>query len=491
MLYTKSQMAIWKNLTKFAFMRKSANWATLLLKTFTAIYLVHSLVACANIVPPSGGPRDSLPPYRVYAKPKDSATNVQPKEILIAFNEYINTTNLQSQLVVNPGLKNIPLIESKLNTLRIRIRDTLNANTTYQIQFGEAIGDVNEGNIAQNFTYVFSTGEYLDTGKIQGTVQIAETGKIDSTLIVVLHPVGNDTAIFKNKPLYYTKLNGKGKFGFDFLPFTHYNLFVIPNDYAKKYDDSTKLFAFNNIPVNANRKGDSIRLYAFQSFAKAEKKKSINKSQLKRNTPTLKYSKDLDGLEQDLLHPLHLLFETPIFINDSFPIVLTDTFNKPITNFSVKKDSTNANTLTIEHDWKANTPLRLIIPQHAIKDSLNNFLVKTDTLKFKTKQLTAYGSCVIRITGYEQFNNPILLLTQDEKIKFKFPITQNLLNINQLPAGDFQLKILEDGNKNGIWDTGKYGFGFGMKQPEIVHLLPYQLNIKGDWENELNITINK
>ena len=64
------------------------------------IYLATSFTSCANIVPPSGGPRDSIPPYRIKANPIDSAINVQPKEISIFFNEYINTTSLQENVLV-------------------------------------------------------------------------------------------------------------------------------------------------------------------------------------------------------------------------------------------------------------------------------------------------------------------------------------------------------------------------------------------------------
>ena len=462
-----------------------------LAKLLFAIYIVQGFTACANIVPPSGGPRDSIPPYKIFAKPKDSTTNIQPKEIIIAFNEYITTTSIQENLIINPNLKNTPLIESKLNSIRIRITDTLATNTTYRIQFGTAIRDVNEGNIAQDFSYVFSTGNQIDSGKIQGTVKIAETGKVDTTLLVVLQPSQNDTAIFKNKPLYFTKLNGKGMFAFDFLPFKEFDIFVIPNDYTKKYDDSTKFFAFTDAPVKVTRSPDSIRLFAFQAYQKGEKKKATNNKQLKKNTPSLKYLKNLEGKEQDLLHPLQLVFETPVHLNDSFPIILSDTFNKPISNFTIQIDSLYKNTVNIDYAWPASTPYRLVLPQNAIQDSLSNTLVKSDTLTFITKSNTAYGSCLIRVNGYEQFKNPILLLTQDDKIKFKFSIHQNLLNIAQLPPGDFQLKILEDANENGKWDTGKYGFGNPKQQPEKVWLLPNKLNIRADWENELNITINK
>ena len=487
----KSQVGIWKNLIKFALMMKRTLGILFWCKTLIAIYVIQSLMACANIVPPTGGPRDSIPAYRVYAKPKDSSTQVQPKEIIIAFNEYINVSSIQENLIVSPTLKNMPLVESKLNSIRIRINDSLAKNTTYRIQFGEAIKDVNEGNITPDFSYVFSTGENIDTGRLMGTVNIAETGNIDSTLIVVLQPAGNDTAIFKNRPLYYSKVNGKGKFSFDFLPSYKFDLFVLPNDYTKRYDDSTKMFAFYDSPIEINKQKDSIRLYAFQGFPKKEKIKSINKSQLKRNTASLKYMKNLEGNELDILSNLQLSFETPVHLNDSFPIILTDTFNKPYSNYSIRIDTNKPNTVLIDYPWKTSTAFHLMVPKNAIQDSLNNYLIKTDTIKFITKPVTYYGSCIIRINGYDQYKNPLLLLTQDDKIMYKYPITQNLLRIEQLPPGDFQLKILVDENKNGKWDSGSYGFRKPNKQPEKVLNIKTKLNIKSDWENEINISLNK
>ena len=487
----KSQVGIWKNLIKFAFMMKRPVGILFMCKTLIAIYAIQALMSCANIVPPIGGPRDSIPPYRIFAKPKDSTIQIQPKEIIIAFNEYITLNSIQENLVVSPTLKNTPLVDSKLNSIRVRINDTLSKNTTYSIQFGNAIQDVNEGNIAKNYSYVFSTGDHIDTGRLNGTVNIAETGNIDSTLIVVLHPAGNDTAIFKNKPFYYSKINGKGKFNFDFLPPMKFDLFVIPNDYTKRYDDSTKWFAFTDSSIDIRSQKDSIRLYAFQAFPKREKRKSINKALLKRNTANLKYTKNLEGNELDILNPLKLNFETPIHLIDSFPIILTDTFNKPISNYKIKIDTNFPNTVFIEYPWKTSAAFYLIVPKNAIKDTLNNTLMKTDTLLFKTKPSSYYGSTILRINGYDQYKHPILLLTQDEKINFKFPITQNLLHIPQLPPGDYQIKILVDENNNGKWDTGSYGFGKPNKQPEKVLNTIYKLNIKSDTDNELNINLNK
>ena len=463
-----------------------------MIRSLVAIYLVLSLASCANIVPPSGGPRDSIPPYLMVAKPTDSSLNVQPKEIWLAFNEYISTTSLQENVIVSPNLKNTPLISSKLNVLRIRISDTLNPNTTYSIQFGNAIKDVNEGNVAENFTYAFSTGSKLDTGTLQGLVEIAETGLVDSTLIVVLQPAGVDSAIYKNKPLYYTRLNKLGKFKFRFLPASQFNIFVLPNDYTKKYDDSTKWFAFADNTISTTTQKDSIKLYAFQAYSKKEKKKTplvqTGNKNAKQATPLI-YTKSLEGVDQDLLIPLSLTFQTPVRLNDSFPILLCDTNNEPVEGYKIELDSIQKQIITIQYPWIEQTPFHLIVPKQSISDSSNNGLLKSDTIRFITKSNASYGASLIRISGYQQFSNPVLLLTKEDKVLFQYPITKNLLNIPMIPPGEYILKILEDTNGNGKWDTGKYGYQ--KLQPEIVHILKKNLLIKPNWENELNLTINK
>jgi len=455
---------------------------------FTAMALTQ-LGGCANIVPPSGGPRDSIPPYAVYAKPKDSSTNIAPKEILISFNEYITSNGLQEQLIVSPSIKNNPLVDQRLNMVRIRLSDSLNANTTYSFQFGNAIKDVNEGNIVQNYTYVFSTGDQIDTGKLYGKVRIAETGLIDSSLIAVLHPIENDSAIFKDKPTYYARINGQGIFEFKFLPSKDFNIYIVPNDYNKKYDDSTKLFAFLNNTVHPSKTKDSIQLYAFEASPKKEKKalSTVGAKNAKKQSPILKYSSNLEGKEKDILSPLTLNFETPIHLNDSFSIGINDTNLVKQEGTQVTINAQNKQQVDIHFPWEFNTDYKILIPQRSIQDSLSNFLIKADTLRFKTKAESSYGTAILRVNGFQQFEHPVLLLIQDQKVKFSYPITQNLLRIDLLPPGDYQLKLLIDANQNGHWDTGK--FMGNQLQPEIVRNLNLILNIRSNWDNEMNLIL--
>jgi len=212
-----------------------------------------------------------------------------------------------------PIQKTSPSVQSRLKQVTIELRDTLKPNTTYAINFGNALRDVNENNPLRNFVYVFSTGNQLDNGQLSGTVTLAATGGYDSTLIVVLHSNINDSAVKKIRPDYYTLIDGKGHFQFKFLPQGEYNVFVLPNDYTKMYDDSTKLFAFLNQPVNIDSNGQSVHLYAYNEFVKTEapvQRPSLkqNNKEKKEQAKVLHFSTNLQDKQQSLLEDLKIVF---------------------------------------------------------------------------------------------------------------------------------------------------------------------------------------
>ncbi|MFN5931544.1 MAG: Ig-like domain-containing protein, partial [Sphingobacteriales bacterium] len=157
--------------------------------------IIGTSFRCGQPLPPTGGMKDTIPPNLIRALPKDSATNTIAKKIILEFDEYVQLQEVQQQLVVSPVPKIQPLIESKLRTVTISIKDTLQDNTTYSFNFGNSLQDINENNPLKNFTYVFSTGSSIDSGNISGQILIAETGKPDSTILAILHPDLSDTAV--------------------------------------------------------------------------------------------------------------------------------------------------------------------------------------------------------------------------------------------------------------------------------------------------------
>src|SRR6476659_2694435 len=283
---------------------------------------------CANIIPPTGGPKDSLPPVLVNSVPKDSTTSFNAQKIVLTFDEYVELDqNLTQDFIVSPNPENIPLVENKLRTVTIKLKDSLKPNTTYSLDFGNSVKDVNEGNVVKNFTYVFSTGKNLDNGTISGNVTIAQTGDADSTLVVVLHSNLNDSAVKKLKPDYYTRLDSSGNFHFHYLPSETFNIYVLPNDYSKKYDDSTKMFAFYNTTVDPDSNNSGIKLYAYQQFKPKEKVSAAPSQPTTKKEQTenksLRITTSLENGEQDILSDLVLTINRKVTKYDSSKITLS------------------------------------------------------------------------------------------------------------------------------------------------------------------------
>ncbi|QIE59596.1 Ig-like domain-containing protein [Rasiella rasia] len=168
-----------------------------------------SFVDCAKRGNPSGGKRDSLAPVIVKSSPENYSTHFEGNEIRITFDEYIKLVEVQKNLIISPPLKYQPIITplSTSKQLRIKILDTLKENTTYSFNFGNSIVDNNEENEFPYFKYVFSTGSYIDSLTLNGTVKDAVLPKAENPVSVLLYEYNetfSDSIIFKEKPTYIT-----------------------------------------------------------------------------------------------------------------------------------------------------------------------------------------------------------------------------------------------------------------------------------------------
>ena len=171
---------------------------------------VSALVQCARRGAPSGGDKDITPPKLVKAEPKNMSINFDSKKIRLYFDEYVKLKDIEKQLIVSPPLKYTPLISPQGSANRyveVIIKDTLKANTTYTLNFGQSIIDNNEGNPLSYFTYVFSTGDYIDSLTVSGVVKDAFNKNADTFISIMLYEIDSvytDSTIYRQPPNYIT-----------------------------------------------------------------------------------------------------------------------------------------------------------------------------------------------------------------------------------------------------------------------------------------------
>ena len=172
------------------------------------VFVLTAVWGCAKQGSPTGGPEDVEPPKFVQAEPENFSTNFEDDEIRIYFNEYIKLENPQQQIIISPPMEPRAII-TPMGTPRkyveLELNDTLQENTTYTVNFGQSIVDNNEENPLPFFKYVFSTGSYLDSLQISGTVQDALQKTPDEFISVMLYKVDStysDSLIYKKAPTY-------------------------------------------------------------------------------------------------------------------------------------------------------------------------------------------------------------------------------------------------------------------------------------------------
>ena len=173
------------------------------------------LAACASIGAPDGGIYDEIPPKVIGSNPTDRSTGVTGRKMQIIFNEFIKLENANEKVIVSPPQLEPANIRADGKRVKITLFDSLQANTTYTIDFGDAITDNNEGNPMGNYTYTFSTGDEIDTMEVAGTVLNAEDLEPVKGMLVGLYPADSilsDTVLRERVFSRVSRTNGSGQF---------------------------------------------------------------------------------------------------------------------------------------------------------------------------------------------------------------------------------------------------------------------------------------
>jgi hypothetical protein len=281
------------------------------------------------------------------------------------------------------------------------------------------------------------------------------------------------------------------------LPADSFAIYVTPNDYAKRYDDSTELFAFANSPVIASDTDASpITLFAYQLIKEREKRPlstgtASENNRNKKNEPKqdtrLKFSSDASGGSQDLLSDLKIVFNRKLRSYDTSKIILSDTNYIPVNNLQFQLD-TSATIVSIKYPWVESTSFKLIIEKDAVVDTSGVNLPKSDTLSFTTKGESEYGSIRLRFNDLDLSRNPVLQLVQSDKIVEAIPLfDKEWYRRTVCPVVNTSCEFYMTIIRNGVWDPGSF---FDVKrQPEVVRSVSRRLNIRSNWDNEVDINL--
>lgn len=391
---------------------------------YFSLLLILLTIGCAKRGSITGGAKDTIAPVLKSSLPKNLSTNFTGKEIKLVFDEYVKLKNVGKQLIISPPMKNKPEIlpynASKIIT--IKIKDTLQPNTTYSFNFGQSIEDNNEGNPYSQFKYVFSTGSYIDSLALNVKIKDALEKNTDNFVSVMLYEVNekfNDSTIYKETPRYITntldslqvvKLENlkEGKYLLVAMKDNGNNIYNPKSDkigFQKQYvtipnDTIFEVELFKeDLPFKAfkpTQAAKSRMLMGYEGKGKEAKVVVKNGSEVVPSLVTQMPEKD----------SLQIWFK-PIKVDSLQVNVQRDKYNA---DFTVKIKAQKADTLSIRSDFTGSIPLR---ERYAMTSSTP--LVKFDKSKIsiRSKDSTA----VDFTTEYDEFNQKFYLDFKKEPLE--------------------------------------------------------------------------
>jgi len=345
-------------------------------------------LSCARTGRPDGGPKDEDAPLFVTAKPPYESINFNKKEVKLTFNEFVKLKDINKQFVVSPPMKNPPLISpqgSASKELKIEIIDTLQLNTTYIFNFGNAVEDNNEGNKLENFKYVFSTGNYIDSLTTSGSIkdaQLIETPRNVNVLLYRIDTAFTDSIVYKKKPNYITSTLDTTNFQFTNLRKGKYLMIALKetiNDYI--FDPATDKIGFITDTIQLPR--DSIISKSIILFKEVLPYEFKRAKEITRGKIEFGFEGNAKDMKVNLLSKV------------------SDTF-KSVSKFMVDKDTLNYWFTPIDVD-----SLNFIVSN---KEFLDTVTVKLRKNKLDSLEISTSTRSVLhfRDTFFLKSNNPIV-----------------------------------------------------------------------------------
>lgn len=507
------------------------------MKVFLYLSLLIIFYSCASIVPPEGGKKDEIPPKLIKSSPPANSINYRAKKIILSFDENIQLVNLRENFSVTPDLTELPRISANKSKVNITINtDSLKPNTSYTLNFGKSIADLNESNVYPNFTYSFSTGSFLDTQYVEGKILEIKTNQPKKDCLVKLVKKENNLK-------YSTTSDDKGVWKIMNLSAGQYDLLIfIDKDQNKQpgngelyfksivtVSDSTPKITGYLIPYSVSIPG---KLMVLNAVYVDDYTISVKFNQTVREPQKIKYSltKDFNKKEPSLIpttsgdsfiiiHPfipsdsIHLtifsdtlqkfLIEQPKkrkikelkiesihdLVRRSDPIFFKS--NIPVKSFGSQKITVNGidtgftitkiNPYKFKVEGKFKEQTLVILKQGAITEinGLNNKADSFDQIRIATPEQTGNYEFMIKDTLTPYNGKVMVKLYNDTR---EYIVKTKLLQSNtltELLPGNYTMEVWYDFDNDEEWDQGDYSKN---ENPEKIRLFKDIVLIKANWD---------
>ncbi|WP_022828974.1 Ig-like domain-containing protein [Flavobacterium antarcticum] len=404
---------------------------------YLLVLLAILLIGCAKRGNITGGFKDTLAPILRESVPKKYKTNFTGNEIKLYFDEYVKLKDVNKQLIVSPPMNTAPVITptSASKYISIKIKDTLKPDTTYSLNFGQSIQDNNEGNVFPQFKYVFSTGSYIDSLSVSGTIQDALEAKSDNFVTVMLYEINekyNDSTVYKEKPRYVTNtLDSATTFKIENIKAGTYQLIALKdNNNNFIYNPGKDKIAFYKEPIVIGAENESYNLKLFQEVLNF---KTFKPAQVSGNRATLGYTGDAEKMNITLKNGNEILktVVTKLPQKDSvqiwFPVVKADSLQLLLDRGDYSKDY-YFKIKEQKNDSLSFTPKPSGTIHFREHFELTSFIPLTKFDKTKMTLVNKDSVAVDFTTEYDEFNQKLKFnFTKEPEQKYKITLLPGAL----------------------------------------------------------------
>jgi len=416
-----------------------------------------------------GGPIDSIPPVLLDEQPPNLSTNFSAKKVVLTFDEFIRLNNASKEISISPDMDVFPQFKVKRKQLEIEFPDSLAENTTYLMNFGRAISDNNEGNPLLDYTYVFSTGDNIDSLSISGRVINALTNEPEPLISVILFPISQDSIFGKRKANIFSTTDSSGNFKLNYLRSDTYRIYALKeqnNDRIYNNPEEWIGFLRDSIALNS----DTANIILWTSKETPENFRILDRKIEPKGSIALRFNKPLDEPKIKITHP------------DSLDLT-------KIVRFSQRRDSAILWLADMGFDsikmqvFSGDTLMDSLLLRRPSVDRYNRNIVLTNNLELskvnRIKHLELYSSAPLSMLDRSKItlNEDSTAITNYQLLRDSNDNRKLLLRYNWKPKVNYELN-LEDGALLGYFEEKNERIVFRFTMDENDRFGHLSLNIE-------------